>query len=226
MRPAPSANAAMVQHLLHQGYTLEEVPPPRPPPCCAARVHFGGVVAPSCRAQAAYYVSVSHGGAAGGGVDLSAQQKQRNLVPSRHLWIGGLVNATRADILDMFGPFGKIEHFKFIKVSCLRPRGCPRARTVCPCVPQGRRCAFVDFAHQQDAEAAFAGTQGKRLGGSYIDLGFGRPERASSARECPRLPPIPCMGTRVCARVRVCGVRALTSRTCWRRHDRVRGPGH
>ncbi len=38
-------------------------------------------------------------------------------------------------------------------------------------------------ALQADAEVAFSRMQGACLGGSYIDLGYGRPERASSARK-------------------------------------------
>jgi RNA recognition motif-containing protein len=108
--------------------------------------------------QAAYLASCMASG------DTTKPAKQRNLFPSRHLWIGGLVNATRADILDVFGSFGPIEHFKFIK---------------------GRRCAFVDFYRQQDAEVAFNRMQGSCVGTSYIDLGFGKPERASTSRKPP-----------------------------------------
>jgi hypothetical protein len=86
------------------------------------KVVAGKVSSRSCLClQAAYFANY-------GGLDGAfSPSKSRNLLPSRHLWIGGLVNATRADVLDVFGVFGPIEHFKFIK---------------------GRRCAFVDFVNQ------------------------------------------------------------------------------
>ena len=47
-----------------------------------------------------------------------------SLQPSRRLWVRGLVNTTRADVLDAFGAHGKIEHLSFVMVRGMWRCGC------------------------------------------------------------------------------------------------------
>ena len=44
--------------------------------------------------------------------------RSRNLNPSRHLWVGGLVNVTRTKLVEIFSEFGEIEDIHVLRVGC------------------------------------------------------------------------------------------------------------
>ena len=54
-----------------------------------------------------------------GGSTSGGGGKSRNLNPSRHLWVGCLVNVSRSKLLDIFAEFGEIEDIHFLKVILL-----------------------------------------------------------------------------------------------------------
>lgn len=78
--------------------------------------------------------------------------------PSKSLWVGNLdSNLSSQDILNLFSPYGVVESLRVLP---------------------GKECAFVNFAHLNDAVDAFQDMQGGKVGSSIILVGYAKSEQS------------------------------------------------
>ena len=77
----------------------------------------------------------------------------RNIVPSRHLWIGRCISTSKNHLDKVFSYFGEIETISY---------------------DQRENFAFVDFVDKASAMRAYIAMQGKVVGARKIALAFGR----------------------------------------------------
>ncbi|KAI8913477.1 armadillo-type protein, partial [Gorgonomyces haynaldii] len=79
-------------------------------------------------------------------------------VPSRSLWIGNIdSNLGQEELFNIFSPFGSIESIRMLP---------------------DKECAFINYAHVEDAIRAREDMQGGRVGNCIIRIGYGKSDTA------------------------------------------------